>query len=388
MSDQGRNHQVVKDASDSPLLEVTDLKVYFPIREGLVFKRTVGAVKAVDGVSLRVGFGETVGLVGESGSGKTTLGRAIVQLNRPTSGKIVLDGTDLATLKAKELVAMRTRMQMVFQDPYSSLNPRLSVGNIVAEPLAIHKVGNADSRRNTVAELLELVGLQADDARKYPNQFSGGQRQRIGIARALALKPQLIVADEPVSALDVSIQAQIINLLVRLRAEQGLALIFVAHDLGVVRHVSDRVVVMYLGTVVESGMTEEVFKRPLHPYTVALLSADPVPDPKAESQRKRLVLKGDIPSPASIPSGCRFHSRCWLREQLGNPEICERDVPELRESGQAHSVACHFAEGTTAPLPASSHVALTGKDDGEFNASPSSRHVVSFDRPTEEGSST
>ena len=233
-------------------------------------------------------------------------------------------------------------MQMVFQDPYSSLNPRLTVGDTVAEPLVIHRLGDARSRRQSVSELLELVGLRAEDARKYPNQFSGGQRQRIGIARALALKPQLIIADEPVSALDVSIQAQIINLLERLRGEYGLALIFVAHDLAVARHVSDRVAVMYLGTIVETGRTEDLFVHPLHPYTVALLSADPVPDPEVEANRSRIVLTGDIPSPASPPSGCRFHTRCWLREQLGRPEQCEQQTPVLADSGQGHEVACHF----------------------------------------------
>jgi peptide/nickel transport system ATP-binding protein len=331
---------------ESPLLSVIDLKVHFPIRQGLAFKRTIGTVRAVDGVSISVGRGETLGLVGESGSGKTTLGRAIVHLYRPTAGRVLLQGTDLASLTRKQLTAARSRMQMVFQDPFSSLNPRQTVGTTVAEPLVIHRIGNPTSRRQSVADLLELVGLRAEDAHKYPTQFSGGQRQRIGIARALALRPELIIADEPVSALDVSIQAQIINLLERLRSEYGLALIFVAHDLAVVRHVSDRVAVMYLGVIVEEAPTEDVFTSPLHPYTVALLSADPVPDPAVEARRSRIVLAGDIPNPAAPPPGCRFHTRCWLREKLNRPDRCEQEAPALRSVGDRHAVACHFAEDT------------------------------------------
>ncbi|HTX82619.1 MAG TPA: oligopeptide/dipeptide ABC transporter ATP-binding protein [Streptosporangiaceae bacterium] len=335
------------DETETPLLQVMNLKVHFPVREGLAFKRTVGTVRAVDGVSFSVGRGETLGLVGESGSGKTTLGRAVVQLYRPTEGKVLLNGTDLAPLSAHQLVEARRRMQMVFQDPYSSLNPRQTVGATVAEPLVIHRVGSPETRRRSVADLLALVGLRAEDASKYPNQFSGGQRQRIGIARALALRPDIIIADEPVSALDVSIQAQIINLLQRLRGEYGLALIFVAHDLAVVRHVSDRIAVMYLGVIVEMAGTEDLFEAPLHPYTVALLSADPVPDPAIEARRSRIVLTGDIPSPASPPSGCRFHTRCWLREQLGRPERCEQEIPGLMDVSPGHAVACHFAEEKT-----------------------------------------
>ena len=328
-----------------------------------------------DGVSLRVDRGETLGLVGESGSGKTTLGRAVIQLYPATAGRVLLDGTDMASLRGRDLARVRSRIQMVFQDPYSSLNPRMTVGSIVAEPLVIHRLGDAQSRRQSVAGLLELVGLSADDSSKYPNQFSGGQRQRIGIARALALWPDIIIADEPVSALDVSVQAQIINLLGRLRADYGLALIFIAHDLAVVRHVSDRIAVMYLGSVVETGQTEDLFARPLHPYTAALLSADPVPDPEVEAHRRRLVLTGDIPSPASPPPGCTFHTRCWLREQLGRPPSCEKEIPPLRDVGGGHQVACHFDGGhaatvVTVAMVAGNTAAGTAPGPG---AQPSSR---------------
>ncbi len=344
-------------ADAPPLLEIAGLKVHFPVRKGLVFKRTVGTVRAVDGVSLQVDRGETLGLVGESGSGKTTLGRAVIQLYPATAGRVLLDGADLASLSGRELARVRGRIQMVFQDPYSSLNPRMTVGRIVAEPLVIHRLGDAQSRRQSVADLLELVGLRADDSHKYPSQFSGGQRQRIGIARALALRPDIIIADEPVSALDVSVQAQIINLLGRLRADYGLALIFIAHDLAVVRHVSDRIAVMYLGSVVETAPTETLFARPLHPYTASLLSADPVPDPEVEAHRRQLVLTGDIPSPASPPPGCTFHTRCWLREQLGRPPTCETEIPPLRDAGGGHQVACHFAGEHAADLVTADTVA-------------------------------
>ncbi len=350
--------------TSTPLLEVCGLKVHFPARQGQVLRRTTGTVRAVDGVSLQLTRGETLGLVGESGSGKTTLGRAILQLYPITAGSVRLDGTDLASLHGTQLAAFRRRMQMVFQDPYSSLNPRMSVGQIVAEPLVIHRIGDARSRRQAVADLLADVGLSGADAARYPSQFSGGQRQRIGIARALALRPDLIIADEPVSALDVSIQAQIINLLSRLQAEHGLTLIFVAHDLSVVRHVSDRIAVMYLGRIVETAPADDLFAAPLHPYTVALLSAEPVPNPVIEASRQRVVLTGDIPSPAAPPPGCRFHTRCWLREQLGRPQRCEQEDPALAGAGGGegtvpfgggsaegtalggpggHQVACHFA---------------------------------------------
>jgi oligopeptide/dipeptide ABC transporter ATP-binding protein len=348
----------------SPLLEVCGLKVHFPVRAGQVIRRTTGTVRAVDGVSLQLARGETLGLVGESGSGKTTLGRAILQLYPITAGSVRLDGTDLASLHGTQMAAFRRRMQMVFQDPYSSLNPRMNVGQIVAEPLVIHRIGDSRSRRQAAADLLADVGLSHADAARYPSQFSGGQRQRIGIARALALRPDLIIADEPVSSLDVSIQAQIINLLSRLQGEHGITLIFIAHDLSVVRHVSDRIAVMYLGRIVETAPADDLFASPLHPYSVALLSADPVPDPVIEAVRQRVVLIGDIPSPAAPPTGCSFHTRCWLRERLGRPQLCEQEEPPLVGAGGGertvrvdqgtaedaasggfggHQVACHFA---------------------------------------------
>jgi oligopeptide transport system ATP-binding protein len=326
------------------LLEVRDLKVYFPIREGLIVQRHIGDVRAVDGISFSIARGETLGLVGESGCGKSTTGRAIIRLHDPTSGTISFEGTDIAGLKAKELKSMRRRMQMIFQDPYSSLDPRMTAGGIVAEPMDIHSVGTPQERRARVRELLETVGLNPDYAVRYPHEFSGGQRQRIGVARALALDPDLVIADEPISALDVSIQAQIINLLERLQDTLSLTYLFIAHDLSVVRHISDRIAVMYLGRIVEVAPSRELNRKPLHPYTVALLSAVPVPDPVVESRRRRIILKGDVPSPIAPPSGCRFHTRCWLREKLGNPEVCSTVDPETRYLSSGHGVACHFAE--------------------------------------------
>jgi oligopeptide transport system ATP-binding protein len=330
--------------SNGPLLEVTDLKVWFPIREGLIIQHHVGDVRAVDGVSFSIGRGETLGLVGESGCGKSTTGRAIIRLYDPTAGKVSFDGTDIAGLKGDPLKAVRRRMQMIFQDPYASLDPRMTAGGIVAEPMDIHGVGTPSERRERVRDLLATVGLNPDYAVRYPHEFSGGQRQRIGVARALALDPDLIVADEPISALDVSIQAQIINLLERLQATLGLTYLFIAHDLSVVRHISDRIAVMYLGRIVEVAGSVELNTAPLHPYAVALLSAVPVPDPVLESRRRRIILRGDVPSPVNPPSGCRFHTRCWLRERLGNPERCETEDPALRELRAGHTVACHFAE--------------------------------------------
>ncbi len=327
-----------------PLLEVEDLAVWFPITEGIVLERHTGDVRAVDGVSFSVRRGETLGLVGESGCGKSTTGRAIVRLYKPTRGAIRFDGTDLAGLEGTELRKMRSRMQMVFQDPYASLDPRMNVSSIVTEPLEIHGVSNPKERRERARELLATVGLDPDYVIRYPHEFSGGQRQRIGVARALALQPDLIVADEPVSALDVSIQAQIINLLERLQGEFGLTYLFIAHDLSVVRHVSDRIAVMYLGRIVELAGAEELHVRPVHPYTVALLSAIPIPDPVREVNRRRIILAGDVPSPVNPPSGCHFHTRCWLRERLGNPEACVAENPVLRELASGHQVACHFAE--------------------------------------------
>jgi oligopeptide transport system ATP-binding protein len=331
-------------ATPGPLLQVEDLKVYFPIRDGIIRQRHVGDVQAVDGVSFDLARGETLGLVGESGCGKTTTGRAIVRLNPPTGGHIKFDGQDVTFIKGGELRRMRRRMQMIFQDPYASLDPRMTAGGIIAEPLDIHSVGSTSSRRERVSELLQTVGLNPAYASRYPHEFSGGQRQRIGVARALALQPDLIVADEPISALDVSIQAQIINLLERLQGEFGLTYLFIAHDLSVVRHISDRTAVMYLGRVVEIAGSRDLNLKPLHPYTFALLSAVPIPDPVIESRRRRIILKGDVPSPVNPPSGCRFHTRCWLRERLGNPEVCTTEDPALRVLETSHQVACHFAE--------------------------------------------
>jgi oligopeptide transport system ATP-binding protein len=330
--------------SGGPLLRVEDLKVYFPISEGLLIQRHVGDVRAVDGVSFELARGETLGLVGESGCGKSTTGRAILRLYRPTAGRIEFDGQDLAGLDGRQLQRFRRRMQMIFQDPYASLNPRMTAGGIVREPLDIFSVGTSAERRERVHELLATVGLNPEFGDRYPHEFSGGQRQRIGVARALALNPELIVADEPISALDVSIQAQIINLLERLQGQFGLTYIFIAHDLSVVRHISDRIAVMYLGRIVEVAAARELNERPMHPYTVALLSAIPVPDPVVEGRRRRIILTGDVPSPANPPSGCRFHTRCWLREQLGNPEECVTQDPVLRPLATGHTVACHFAE--------------------------------------------
>ena len=326
------------------LLAVDGLKVWFPITSGIVLERHVGDVRAVDGVTFTLKRGETLGLVGESGCGKSTTGRAIIQLYRPTEGHVRFEGTDLATLKGGALRHQRRRMQMIFQDPYASLNPRMTAGGIIGEPLEIHGIGSPRERQETVRGLLATVGLNPDFGDRYPHEFSGGQRQRIGVARALAVNPDLIVADEPISALDVSIQAQIINLLERLQGQFGLTYLFIAHDLSVVKHISDRIAVMYLGRIVELASSRDLHAEPLHPYTVALLSAIPIPDPVVESRRRRIILRGDVPSPAAPPSGCRFHTRCWLREKLGNPERCVTEDPELRPLATGHTVACHFAE--------------------------------------------
>jgi oligopeptide transport system ATP-binding protein len=326
------------------LLRLDDVKVWFPIKEGIVFERHVGDVRAVDGVSFAVRRGETLGLVGESGCGKSTTGRAIIRLYQPTEGRITFEGADITTMSGGPLRAIRRRMQMIFQDPYASLNPRMNVATIITEPMEIHGVGTARERRERGRELLSTVGLNPEFGVRYPHEFSGGQRQRIGVARALALNPDLVVADEPISALDVSIQAQIINLLERLQGEFGLTYLFVAHDLSVVAHISDRIAVMYLGRIVELAGARDLNRHPLHPYSVALLSAIPIPDPAVESRRRRIILKGDVPSPVSPPSGCRFHTRCWLRERLGNPEICSTVDPPLTEVAAGHEVACHFAD--------------------------------------------
>ena len=330
--------------SNDPLLQLRDVRVHFPITKGLLLRRVIGEVRAVDGVDLNVLRGQSVGLVGESGSGKTTLGRAVVGLARPTSGTIVFDGEDVWSLGHDERKRLRRRVQMVFQDPYASLDPRMTVGKSIAEPLEIHHLGSPAERTSKVAELLEIVGLHPSHTDRYPHELSGGQRQRVGVARALSLDPDFVVADEPVSALDVSIQAQIVNLLQELQRELGLTSILIAHDLAVVRHVSDAIAVMYLGRIVEWSMAADLYREPLHPYTVALLSAVPIPDPAVEAKRERIVLRGDIPSPAAPPSGCPFHTRCWLRDKLGNPEACASDLPLLRSVRSGHLVACHFAE--------------------------------------------
>jgi peptide/nickel transport system ATP-binding protein len=320
------------------LLEVEGLKVHFAIKEGVLRARQTGTVYAVDGVDLAIERGRTLGLVGESGCGKSTLGRAILRLTDLTEGRVLFDGTDVAALKGEALRRQRRHMQMIFQDPLASLNPRQSVETLLTEPMRAH--GIAFDRRRRVAQLLEQVGLPASAAQKYPHEFSGGQRQRIGIARAIALEPSLVIADEPVSALDVSIQAQVLNLLADLQEQLGLTYLVIAHDLAVVRHVSDDVAVMYLGSIVEQAPSDELYDRPLHPYTRALMSAVPVPDPVVEDTRERILLTGDLPSPADPPSGCRFHTRCPFRQ----PERCDTERPPLRELSSGHRVACHYAE--------------------------------------------
>jgi peptide/nickel transport system ATP-binding protein len=322
------------------LLEVNDLKVHFPIRKGVLIDRTVGYVYAVDGVSLAVRRGETYGLVGESGCGKSTLGRGILRLTEPTGGEVVFDGENIAPLKGEALRKVRRRMQMVFQDPLGSLDPRQSVQSLLVEGMRAHGLDTGKAATGArLRELLSSVGLPASALKKYPHEFSGGQRQRIGIARALAVEPELIVADEPVSALDVSVQAQVINLLEDLQGELGLTYVVIAHDLAVVRHISDRVGVMYLGSLVEEADSLDLYSTPLHPYTKALMSAVPVPDPVVEDSREQILLTGDLPSPAFPPSGCRFHTRCpWRQDKL-----CDTDRPELVEMASGHRVACHYA---------------------------------------------
>ncbi|MGQ0625327.1 MAG: ABC transporter ATP-binding protein [Sporichthyaceae bacterium] len=322
------------------VLEVRDLVKHFPITEGVVLKRKVGAVQAVDGVSFDLHRGETLGLVGESGCGKSTIAKLLMGLEAPTSGHAYYNGDDIFTLKGNAQRALRRQIQLVMQDPYSSLNPRMTVADIVGEPFEIHpEVAPKGERQARVKELLDLVGLNPEHINRYPHQFSGGQRQRIGIARALALRPEIIVCDEPVSALDVSIQAQVMNLLERLQGELGLSYIFIAHDLSVVRHLSDRVAVMYLGRIAEIGTDVEIYEHPTHPYTQALLSAVPVPDPSQRGQRTVIRLTGDVPSPANPPSGCRFRTRCWKAV-----DKCAAEVPELVERVGGHPSACHFAE--------------------------------------------
>ncbi|MBA2556759.1 MAG: ATP-binding cassette domain-containing protein, partial [Chloroflexi bacterium] len=328
-----------------PLIKVDDLKKHFEIRGGLLGVSRLGAVRAVDGVSFEIRRGETLGLVGESGCGKTTLGKVLLRLIPPTSGEVYVDDQAIFGLSAGQMKKVRRDMQVVFQDPYASLNPRMTVGEIVGEGPFVHGLTNKGKREELVRELLSKVGLNQSHIHRYPHEFSGGQRQRIGIARALALNPEFIVCDEPVSALDVSIQSQVLNLLNDLQQELGLTYLFIAHNLAVVEHISDRVGVMYLGKIMELASVTELYANPHHPYTVALLSAVPEADPRR--RKKRLVLKGDVPSPANPPSGCRFHTRCWLREQLNNPENCVTTEPELRDIGGGHLTYCHWAEEIT-----------------------------------------
>ncbi|MGW7239995.1 ABC transporter ATP-binding protein [Streptomyces sp. NPDC054804] len=331
-----------------PILEVSGLVKHYPLTQGILIKKQIGAVKAVDGVDFVLKKGETLGIVGESGCGKSTVAKMLVHLERPTAGVIKYKGEDITRLGGRALKAVRRNIQMVFQDPYTSLNPRMTVGDIIGEPYEIHpEVAPKGDRRKRVQELLDVVGLNPEYINRYPHQFSGGQRQRIGIARGLALRPEVIVADEPVSALDVSVQAQVINLLDRLQNDFDLSYVFIAHDLSIVRHISDRVGVMYLGRIVEIGKDEEIYEHPTHPYTQALLSAVPVPDPEAREHRERIILSGDVPSPTNVPSGCRFRTRCWKAQERCALEVPLLAVPAVfqQTSGPAaHDSACHFAE--------------------------------------------
>jgi len=341
----GVSPRIAPASSAPPLVQVRDLVKHFPIKGGIL-QRTVALVQAVEGVSFEVRRGETLGLVGESGCGKTTVGRLLLRLIEPTSGSIVFDGVDLTRLKGAALKPYRRRMQVIFQDPYSSLDPRTPIGDSIGEGLRIHGLGTPAERREKVRLMMDRVGLMPYHARRYPHEFSGGQRQRIGIARALVLEPDLIVCDEPVSALDVSIQAQVLNLLKELQRDFGLTYVFVAHNMGVVEHISDRVAVMYLGRIVELAERRELFQHQVHPYTQALMSAIPIPDP--ELKRQRIILTGDVPSPVNPPSGCRFHPRCPLRLAQGSPAICADVVPQLIDVGPDHVSACHLQ---VSPIP-------------------------------------
>jgi len=327
------------------LIDVRDLKMYFPLTRGIVFQRVVGYVRAVDGISFSIERGQTLGLVGESGSGKTTIGRTIVRLYKPTAGQILFEDKDLAKLDGEELRQTRQRVQMIFQDPFASLNPRYTIGSLIAEPMHIFKVASSREIRERTEELLRVVGLRPEYIDRYPHEFSGGQRQRIAVARALSINPEFVIADEPVSALDVSIRAQVLNLLQRLQQQFNLTYLFVWHDLGVVRHVADRIAVMYLGKIVELSDRDELYAAPKHPYTKALLSAIPIPDPQIEKRRQRIILSGDLPSPINIPAGCRFHTRCPMAQN-----ICREIEPVFEaKEGREHYAACHFSERVTPP---------------------------------------
>ncbi len=328
----------IENSTNTTLLRVENLMMHFPIRRG-VFQRQVGAVRAVDGVSFDIQRGETLGLVGESGCGKSTTGRTILQLYKPTAGEVHFEGVDLVKLKGEQMRQMRRKMQMIFQDPYASLNPRMTVGQLVGEPLMVHNVATGAEINERVLHLLEIVKLNPAFASRYPHEFSGGQRQRIGLARALALQPSFVICDEPISALDVSIQAQVVNLLEELQQQFNLTYLFIAHDLSMVKHISDRIAVMYLGVIMELATRDELHAKPLHPYTRALLSAVPIPDPVADAKRERISLKGDVPSPANPPSGCRFRTRCPIAEGT-----CAESRPDFREIRPGHFVACFFAE--------------------------------------------
>jgi len=369
---------------DGTLVSVEHLSEFFPITGGILHRR-VGEVRAVDDVSFEIRRGETLGLVGESGCGKTTVGRALLRLIEPTGGRVLFDGTDITGLSGRQLKPFRRRMQIIFQDPFASLDPRAPIGASIGDGLRVHKIGNAEERRNRVARIMEMVGLQPYHARRYPHEFSGGQRQRIGIARALILEPDLIVCDEPVSALDVSIQAQVLNLLRNLQRELRLTYLFIAHNMGVVEHISDRVAVMYLGSLVELAESREIYRVPMHPYTVALLSAVPVSSPRERDRHRRIILLGDVPSPVNPPSGCRFHTRCWLRKQLGDPERCVTERPALREVRGAHTVACHFAEELLPGERRTALVAEAARTSSAFEVAEGEAAEPTMRPPADEG---